>query len=271
MSMLKRRVITANNNQVGVYEPSTAAIAANIKPELTLAEQLMLLTMTEQRGSSLWNDRLSYALRACFLIDLCLKERITVRQTRNMKMADRQVLVTDASPVGDTLIDETLEHIQSVIKPRPVADWMDILSGDVWLWTLLKHQIKNARQRVTATLASKGILRTKVTSLWVASHISYPWRDVCFREDFYHKVSDFLLMEISVDQEEAWLRMAVVVSLAYLVNALPLVLIHLPSKKREKALQRAALLLTQLSQSTDHVSPKRQLIANALTCLMHDF
>ncbi|ORX50897.1 Golgi phospho protein 3 [Hesseltinella vesiculosa] len=227
-------------------------------------------TFSFKEHLSFWNDTTSYALRACLLIDLALSGRIVLKKSTSKKLENWPVFVRDSTKIGEPVLDETLERIDHMTKPRTLPAWIDLLCGDVWLWTLIKYHLKHARTRLAEGLVSKGIIKTNVTSLWMMNYVTYPWRDHHYKTMFCQQVTDFLLMEASVDHESAWLRMAALISVAYLVNVLQPILHHLPKKLQRKALQRATLLLSQLSQPTDHLSPERQVICVVLQAIMED-
>ncbi|ORZ32503.1 Golgi phospho protein 3-domain-containing protein [Catenaria anguillulae PL171] len=82
-------------------------------PQLTLMEQILLLGLKDRAGYlSFWNDSLSYVLRGCILIELALRGRIAMvarPERRRIPLADRPIRVVDATPTGETLLDETLK------------------------------------------------------------------------------------------------------------------------------------------------------------------
>lgn len=86
-----------------------------------LAEELFLLALDDDEG---WIvapalDTLRYGLAAALLADLALHDKIAVE--------DQRIVVRDHRPVGDDLLDDTLQRLADSPKPRKVKYWLNAL------------------------------------------------------------------------------------------------------------------------------------------------
>lgn len=56
---------------------------------------------------------------------------------RRKSLLGRKILVKNATPTGDVLIDEALKHIKETDPPETLQSWVDYLSGKALLCLLL--------------------------------------------------------------------------------------------------------------------------------------
>jgi hypothetical protein len=105
--------------------------------EANLAERLLLLAYKDDGTPEGDADAVDYGLAGAVLMDLMLAGRVDLAESR--------VVVTDAAPTGDPVLDEVLTKIAAAAKPAPPQDWVQEL-------TLL-------RERLLGRLVERGVLR----------------------------------------------------------------------------------------------------------------
>ena len=126
---------------------------------LRFAEEIMLLLLDDEGGEFLhvsdWSLRC--ALAGAVLMDLALENRIDTDL--------KQLVLVDATPVGDDLLDPTLARIAAATETRDAAHWV--------------HQTARSadqiRERALERLIGHGILQRQEESfLWVFKSRRYP-------------------------------------------------------------------------------------------------
>jgi hypothetical protein len=83
---------------------------------VTLAADLLLLAIDPQRRNLRVIERLDYALMGADLVELALARRVVMEGDR--------VLVLDARPTGDRLLDEALASIAAKDRPPRAKAWV---------------------------------------------------------------------------------------------------------------------------------------------------
>lgn len=83
---------------------------------MTLAADLLLLAIDPQRRHLRVSERLDYALMGADLVELALARRVVMEGDR--------VLVLDARPTGDRLLDEALASIAAKDRPPRAKAWV---------------------------------------------------------------------------------------------------------------------------------------------------
>ncbi|MDI6099020.1 GPP34 family phosphoprotein [Actinoplanes sp. NEAU-A12] len=107
---------------------------------MNLLEEFTLLAHDDEGRRIIDGTRLDYALGGALLVELALAERIG--------MSNRKVVVLDATPVGETLADETLTHIAGESRERKPSHWV-------------RRPPKGVRQRVLDRLVTSEVLRAE--------------------------------------------------------------------------------------------------------------
>lgn len=127
---------------------------------LTLAEKLFLLSIDDVKGTvavGIYGE-LYYGLAGGLLADLVLQGKLVTEEDT--------ITVSDKSPTGDDLLDETLEKIASAKKPHRTSHWISVLPS------------KNLPARIAERLVVKDILRMEEKRyLWVIPFQAYPQQD----------------------------------------------------------------------------------------------
>jgi hypothetical protein len=112
--------------------------------KLSLYEEIMLLALRDKEGTIVSGTRYEYAVGGAILAELFLRKRIEIERKRKKTY----VRLLDLAPTGDRLLDECLEHIHGVKRPKSLADWVSKFAG-----------LKNLRHRIALRLCQAGILK----------------------------------------------------------------------------------------------------------------
>ena len=126
---------------------------------LRFAEEIMLLLLDDDGGEFVgapeWS--LKYALAGAVLMDLALENRIDTDL--------KQLILVDSTPIGDDLLDPTLESIAQTNETHDTRYWIQHASNQAdWI-----------RGRALDRLVERGILnRRDHRFLWVFKSRRYP-------------------------------------------------------------------------------------------------
>ena len=126
---------------------------------MRFAEEVMLLLLHDDDGKfarvSDWS--LNYALAGGVLMDLALENRIDTDLEK--------LVLLDAAPTGDDLLDPTLQEIDEAEDKRDARFWIERVAGGA----------DEIRERALARLVAAGILeRRDDRFLWVFKTRRYP-------------------------------------------------------------------------------------------------
>lgn len=121
---------------------------------MNLAEEFALIGYDDEGSPLIDSTRLSLGLGGALLLELALAEKVDV--------ADKKVVVRDATPTGDPLVDGALALIVADDKSRRPGHWVDKLS-------------KKAREQVMDRLVEQGVVtREKDRVLLVFPRTRFP-------------------------------------------------------------------------------------------------
>jgi len=163
---------------------------------LTLMEEVLLLGLKDKEGyTSFWNDCISSGLRGCILIELALRGRIELERAgmRRKSLLGRKVIIKNADPCGDVLLDEALKHIKETDTAENVQTWIEYLSGETWNPLKLRYQLKNVRERLAKNLTEKGVLTTEKQNFLLFDMTTHPVTDGSAKQRLVRKVQDAVL------------------------------------------------------------------------------
>lgn len=130
---------------------------------LHLYEEVLLLALSDQKGTVLSGAWSHQAVGAAVLVELLLGERL------RLVPSGRKTLVEPIAtrPFGDELLDEWQEKIASDPKRRTVVGWVGKVAGT-----------KGLKGRVARGLARRGVLRVEERKiLLIFRRQVYPERD----------------------------------------------------------------------------------------------
>lgn len=123
---------------------------------MRLADELLLLAYTDEGDAQLSSYQLNLGLSGSVLLDLALAGKFDVD-------ADGKIVVTDASPTGDRVLDESLAVVANDKKSRTPRDWVGKLPGD------------KLHERLMDDLVAAGVLtREQDKVLWIFPRTRFP-------------------------------------------------------------------------------------------------
>ncbi|AYO44638.1 Vacuolar protein sorting-associated protein 74 [Malassezia restricta CBS 7877] len=232
-------------------------------PRFTLMEEVLLLGLKDTQGYlSFWNDKLSFSLRGCILMELALRGRIRIASGAEQKRKDvseRHIELANPKLTADPLLDETIRHIQNS-PPTSVAEWMDLLSGETWNMMRLHLQLKQVRERLCKCLVEKGVLRTEKRNFLLFDMPTHPIADMSVKDAIRRRVLAFTTAQ-SIHPDSLYkdnksgrsicmpaTRALCVVTAAHCGNVLENVLQHLSLGLQESATEHVEHLMDEFAQ-----------------------
>jgi len=185
---------------------------------LTLMEEVLLLGLKDKEGyTSFWNDCISSGLRGCILIELSLRGRIELEKSgmRRKGLLNRKIVLKNADPCGDVLLDEALKHIKETNMPETVQTWIEYLSGETWNPLKLRYQLKNVRERLAKNLVEKGVLTTEKQNFLLFDMTTHPVTDNLQKNRLVKKVQESVLTKWVNDPHRMDKRLLSLIFLAH--------------------------------------------------------
>ncbi|MCA9726985.1 MAG: GPP34 family phosphoprotein [Candidatus Eisenbacteria bacterium] len=126
---------------------------------LTIMEELMLLSLHDQKGSQLAGNEIGFGLAGAALVELLTLERI--------RLDGDFVRVERTTRTTSLLLDEVLDLLRTADKPKKAKHWI----------RTIPKKIKPLHHRVAETLVAKGILASEEGRiLWIFPVRRYPER-----------------------------------------------------------------------------------------------
>jgi golgi phosphoprotein 3 len=130
-------------------------------PPLNLLEEFLLLVLDDEAGTfhNVAQSTLDYTIAAAVLMDLSLRSRID----NDLKV----MFVVDTEPVGDDILDPTLQMIalSPVLAPQPITHWLQVVAEEGMA----------LREKTLRRLQERGIIRIEEGKiLWVFGYRRYP-------------------------------------------------------------------------------------------------
>jgi hypothetical protein len=165
---------------------------------LRFAEEIMLLLLDDDGGGFIGvpESSLQCALAGAVLMDLALENRIDTDP--------KQLLLIDATPVGDSLLDPTLARIAKATETCDARYWVERIAEDAGY----------IREAVLQRLIERGILqRREDRFLWVFRTRRYPMVDGKAEREVKLRI-----MEILFSDQIPTPRDVVIIGLAHACN-----------------------------------------------------
>jgi len=183
---------------------------------MLIAEDLLLLLYGDESGKPvLASTELDYALAGAVMLELALLGRIDVARPGEAVKSGRLV-VRDASPTGDAILDERLAMLADRQGRRP----KDVVA----------KLAKNLRGRLLDQLAGRGVLRrTPGKALGMFPVTRWPANDARHEHEVRLALDSALRIGTQPDQ-----RTAALIAMLHGVNAVPKVITDAPDKKELK-------------------------------------
>jgi hypothetical protein len=158
-----------------------------MKP-LTFTEEIVLLALDDQTGAQLPLPvtALSYGLAGAVLADLAVAGKIDTDE--------KKLVVLDATPTGDPLLDPWLALIAADKTAYPVAHWLSVLAD----------RQREIEQPALERLIDRGILKRQDKKiLWVIGLRRYPTVDGHERTEVRTRLGQLILGEDLPDPRDA--------------------------------------------------------------------
>lgn len=171
----------------GTVAPPSAALAS-ASGVLSLAEEIYLLALDDTLGliKPLPTAALDYALAAALLMELALRDRIDTDLTT--------LKVTSVMPLGDPLLDDTLQELLQQPEPQPTSFWLERLA----------ERSQRIEERTLARLIEKGILKQENRRvLWVFKVRRYPLLDDREVKEVRTRLRELILGDAIPDPRDA--------------------------------------------------------------------
>ena len=172
----------------------------NTEPELRLHEEILLLTLKDEKGTPAWGHY-TFALAGAVLTELVLEGRVRLEERRRRKPL---VDLVSATMIGDPVLDDALRKVRTAKRRATAGSWIQR-----WARGRLLHE--TARR-----LVQRGILRIEEKRvLLVFSRTAYPEMDPGPEERLIERMRAAIFGDDEVDA-----RTAAVISLAGVADLL---------------------------------------------------
>lgn len=209
--------------------------------EFSLPQQLLLLCLNDTTGSSdeIWVD---LGLQGAVLAELMLHDRIGLEEKN-------RVVVRDASPLPDPILNQALRRIADSRHPRPIGEWIGerLIPNN----PLKSHPV--LRSAVSEQLVARGVLRRKEERhLGVIPDQTYPTLNPEPEQELRARLRVALLAEGPVEE-----RLVILIALLRGAEALDRVL-------APPEVLSAAARIQQLCDSAPAVACAGQAVSGAI-------
>ena len=157
------------------------------KFDLSLAEEMALLLLDDSSGAfiRIRDYSMRYALSGAILMDLALRNRIDTDL--------EGLMVTDNSPIGDSLLDGLLRNIAQELGARSIRFWVERTAVHA----------ESIRDVCIQRLVKKGILEERDQKiLWVFQTRRYPVIDGQVEKEVKKRLFDVLFSDSIPDPRD---------------------------------------------------------------------
>lgn len=188
--------------------------------QLTLYEEVLLLALSDDKGTIVTGSMYPYALGGALLAELLLQNRIVVNQSGKKML----VHCLHQPPTGQLLLDDCMSLIRNAPKEVTLETWVARFAN-----------LKNLKQRVADRLCERGILRVDQDKvLFLFPRRIYPENDHRPEEKLIQKMQHALF----VDDDPVDARTIVILSLAKNADLLQAVFDRKERKLNKDRLER---------------------------------
>ena len=178
---------------------------------LYLHEEIMLLALRDEEGTTEFGTMYQYAIGGAVLAELLLRGRIGVDESKKKK---KLVQLLDPKLVGEPILDECIEKIRTAKRRGSLQTWVSRFAG-----------IKKLGHRVAEGLCRQGILRADEDKvLMIFTRKIYPEIDPAPEREMIDRLRE----AIFTDKTEIEPRTVVLASLAKSAQ-----LLKIPFDKKE--------------------------------------
>ena len=171
------------------------------RQELSLPEEIMLLALHDEKGTTGIESMYEYAIGGAVLAELLMRERLRLDNTKK-----KHVRLASAKPVGDPLLNECLMKVQKAKRPATPDTWVSKFAGT-----------KRLKHRLALRLCDRGILRADEDKiLLIFSRKIYPEIDPKPERELVERLREAIFTE----KNDLDSRTVVLVSLAHSASLL---------------------------------------------------
>ncbi len=186
---------------------------------LHLHEEILLLALDDDKGTLHFGATWQQAVGGAVIADLLLAGRIQATDEKKPKLE-----VVDPTPLGDPLLDASLQAMAAAKKPKKGVEWVQKFGNQGKL-----------KQRIADELVRKGVLRAEEGKvLWVFNTTHYPERDGRSEREVVSR----LKRAIFTATTEVAPRTVVLVALADAAGLLPKVFEKSRLKERKERIKK---------------------------------
>ncbi|GAB5561575.1 MAG: hypothetical protein SynsKO_32220 [Synoicihabitans sp.] len=176
-------VSSGGARSVGVMTTNHTGGSAGL-PDLWLHEEVTLLALAEEKGTVETGSWYPYVAAGAVLAELMLRQRIRIQTEAEAKATGTwynrkpRLVVTDATPMRDALIDDWLRKISEAEKLKPAGDWLSKIANS-----------RGLQSAASSRLVEMEILeQRKDKILWVFNRVRYPEKDGAPEEEIRRRL-----------------------------------------------------------------------------------
>jgi len=185
---------------------------------LFLHEEILLLALRDEEGT-IAGGMYQYAIGGALLAELLLQKRIATDEKKK-----KLVNLLSQTPLGDPLLDECLEKVNSAKRRASLETWVSRFAG-----------IKNLKHRIAERLCQRGILRMDEDKiLFLFTRKIYPEVNPGPEKEIINRLQD----AVSGKTHDIDPRTVVLISLAYHADLLRNVIDKKELKERKEYIKQ---------------------------------
>ncbi len=145
--------------------------------ELTLIEDFLLISLDDEDGRFISDTTYVHnGLAGAVMLELALNGKI--------ELHDNRIHLVNSDPLGNLILDQTMQAIENEEKDRKVSFWIGALNANA-------SEIKHVTLQM---LAEKGIIsKQEGKTLWVFSYKKYPTKDAMPENEVRSRLNDIVL------------------------------------------------------------------------------
>lgn len=215
--------------------------------EPLIAEDLLLLLTHDEKGKVRESGSADYALGGALLVELTLAGRVRITEKGESEHKPNRVIVTDASPTDNSILDEALARLVTKRDRKPQAA-VELLA-------------KKVRRPLQDSLVGRGLLRHERTRF--AGFNTWPANDGSREEEVRAG-----LFRVLVQSEEPTVRQACLIALLSALKVADKVIAEDVSTVDRKVVRRRAEELLKQNWTSEAVRKAIEAAAAAAVAVV---
>ncbi len=170
--------------------------------KLRLYEEILLLALKDEEGTTYSGTSWPYAVGGAVLAELLLEGRLGLEEREGKKI----VALVNSTPLGEPVADRVLEKIAHAKKDSDLTTWLGRVAG-----------MKDLKHQIAEQMTLKGVLKVETHKvLLIFSRRIYPELDPTSELEIMHRVEHAVFS----DDSDLDTRTAILVSLAHVSGIL---------------------------------------------------